>query len=121
MARDGHLPSLLTAVGATRRVPWAAEIVAGAVVVVLVLTGDLVSSIGFSSFCVLVYYAVANASALTLPSGGLVRAGSALGLAGCVVLAALLPAASVMAGALVVACGAVAYLTRRRGGASRQT
>jgi APA family basic amino acid/polyamine antiporter len=121
MARDGHLPSLLTAVGATRRVPWAAEIVAGAVIVVLVLTGDLVSSIGFSSFCVLVYYAVANASALTLPSGRLVRAGSALGLTGCVVLAALLPAGSVVAGALVVACGAVAYLTRRRGGTARQT
>lgn len=112
MARDGHLPRTLAAVHPRYQVPHHAELAVGAVVAVLAATGDLRGAIGFSSFGVLVYYAIANASAWTLDSGVKGRAVTAVGLAGCVVLACALPVASAVAGAAVLAVGAVAYWVR---------
>ena len=66
MARDRHLPHVLAAVHPRFNVPHRAELAVGAVVAVLAGTVDVRGTIGFSSFGVLVYYAVANASALTL-------------------------------------------------------
>lgn len=114
MARDHHLPHALAAIGSRRRVPWAAELAVGLVVVALVLLGDLTTSIAFSSFCVLVYYAIANASALTLHSGRWAGAAAALGLAGCLLLAGSLPVETVTTGAAVVATGALSYALRHR-------
>jgi APA family basic amino acid/polyamine antiporter len=67
-------------------------------------------AIGFSSFGVLVYYAIANASAWTLGSG---RVLAVAGLAGCLALAFALPLSSVLAGTAVLAAGAVMYAVRR--------
>ncbi|WP_308346950.1 APC family permease [Streptomyces sp. ISL-66] len=114
MARDGHLPRALAAVHPRRRVPHHAELAVGAVVAVLAATTDLRGAIGFSSFGVLVYYAIANASAWTLDSGVKDRAVAAAGLSGCVVLACALPASSALTGAAVLAMGAAAYGVRRR-------
>ncbi|MEU6892944.1 APC family permease [Streptomyces sp. NPDC046557] len=116
MARDGHLPRLLAAVHPRRQVPHHAELAVGTVVAVLAATTDLRGAIGFSSFGVLVYYAIANASAWTLDSGVKDRAGAAVGLAGCVVLACALPVASAVAGAAVLGAGAVVYAVRKRRG-----
>ena len=88
MADRGHLPRALAKVDARRRVPLRAELTVGAIVVAATLLADLRGAIGFSSFCVLLYYAIANASALTLDDGR--RTLPALGLAGCLVLAATL-------------------------------
>ena len=98
------------------RVPHHAEVAVGAVVAVVVLLVDVRGAIGFSSFAVLTYYAVANASAWTLPSARRRRhrAVAALGFVGCVVLACTLPLSSVVGGALVLAAGAVVWLVRRR-------
>ncbi|WP_330298050.1 APC family permease [Streptomyces sp. NBC_00503] len=114
MARDGHLPRVLAAVHPRHQVPHHAELAVGAVVAVLAATTDLRGAIGFSSFGVLAYYAIANASAWTLDSGVKDRAVAAAGLSGCVVLACALPAASAVTGAAVLALGAVAYGVRRR-------
>lgn len=83
----------------------------GVAAVILVLTVDVREVIGFSSFGVLVYYAIANASAWTLT-----RAERrpplivpAVGLAGCLVLAATLPASSVLAGAGVLGLGVLVH------------
>ncbi|MFJ3907067.1 APC family permease [Streptomyces vinaceus] len=114
MARDGHLPRALAAVHPRRRVPHHAELAVGTVVAVLAATTDLRGAIGFSSFGVLAYYAIANASAWTLDSGVKGRAVAAVGLSGCVVLACALPAAAVLSGAAVLALGAVAYGVRGR-------
>ncbi|MGW1130110.1 APC family permease [Streptomyces griseoluteus] len=115
MARDGHLPRRLSAVHPRFRVPHRAELLVGTVVVVLVAFTDVRGAIGFSSFGVLVYYALANASALTLSplEGRPARVVPAAGLLGCLVLAFTLPADSVIAGASVVAAGAVVYAVRR--------
>ncbi len=111
MARDRHLPGGLAAVHPTRGVPHRAELAVAAVVLVLVLTTDLRGAIGFSSFGVLGYYAIANASAATLTAAERrpPRWLPPLGLAGCVVLAASLPLGSVLSGAGVLLLGAAAY------------
>ncbi|GAA2356029.1 APC family permease [Streptomyces carpaticus] len=115
MARDHHLPHTLAAVHPRFRVPHRAELCVGAVVAVLAATTDVRGVIGFSSFAVLVYYAVANASALTLTAdeGRPPRAVPVLGLAGCLALACALPATSVLTGTAVLALGAAAYGIRR--------
>ncbi|MFG3088737.1 APC family permease [Streptomyces antibioticus] len=114
MARDRHLPGALAAVHPRFRVPHRAELAVGAVVAALAATVDVRGAIGFSSFGVLVYYAVANASAWTLDPSPASRALPVVGLAGCLVLAFALPAVSVVVGTAVLAVGVVAYGVRRR-------
>ncbi|WP_420079925.1 APC family permease [Streptomyces sp. JL4002] len=113
MARDGHLPRVLAAVHPRHRVPHHAELAVGAVVAVLAATADLRGAIAFSSFGVLAYYAIANASAWTLDSAVKGRAVAAVGLSGCVVLGCALPLASAVTGAVVLALGALVYGVRR--------
>ena len=118
MARDRELPPALAAVHPRYRVPHRAEVLVGLVVLTLVLLTDLRTAIGFSSLAVLVYYAIANLAALTLAGSG--RRGPAdllagVGLVGCLVLAATLPPASVLAGVGVLLAGlAGRALARRR-------
>jgi len=117
MARERDLPAALDAVHTRVRVPHRAQLAVGAVVAAVVATGDIRHAIGFSSVTVLVYYAITNASALTLgrePGRRLpVQAVAATGLVGCVVLAVTLPLASVLAGAGVLAVGVAWYGARR--------
>ncbi|AUN40702.1 APC family permease [Tsukamurella tyrosinosolvens] len=113
MARDGHLPRALATVHETRRVPVYAELAVGVVVTVVAATADLGAAIGFSSFAVLVYYAVANASAWTLDTAVRSRVVPAVGLAGCLLVALSLPAGSVSAGIVVLVAGALAYAVTR--------
>jgi APA family basic amino acid/polyamine antiporter len=96
-------------------VPHRAELLVGAVVAVIAATADVRGAIGFSSFAVLAYYAIANASAWTLTEdeGRPHRLIPAVGLAGCLVLAFALPLSSVISGAVVLAFGAAAYGVRR--------
>ncbi|MDQ4118984.1 MAG: APC family permease [Actinomycetota bacterium] len=112
MARDRELPSALAVVDARRHVPVRAELAVGATVAVLAATLDLRGAIGFSSLAVLVYYAIAHAAALTLGRGVI----AAVGLAGCVTLAATLPVASVAAGVAVLLAGLVVRSIRLRSG-----
>ncbi|GII75964.1 conserved hypothetical transport protein [Sphaerisporangium rufum] len=116
MARHRDLPGRLAAVHPRYRVPHRAEIALAVVVSVLVATVDLRGAIGFSSFGVLVYYAIANAAAFTLPVAGRWSRGlSLLGGAGCLTLVATLPWPSVLAGALMFATGlAGRWLVLRR-------
>ncbi|MCA2185218.1 APC family permease [Nonomuraea cavernae] len=115
MARERDLPAALAAVDPARQVPRRAELAVGAAVIVLLLVADLRGAIGFSSFGVLVYYAIANAAALTLSrdEGAPARVVPALGLALCLVLAATLPVTSVLAGLAVFAAGLAVYAARR--------
>jgi basic amino acid/polyamine antiporter, APA family len=111
MARDRHLPHALAAVHPRFQVPHRAELAVGAVVAALAAGVDVRGAIGFSSFGVLAYYAIANASAWTLTpaEGRPARVVPALGLIGCLVLAFTLPAVSLASGAGVLAVGAAWY------------
>lgn len=118
MARDGHLPRPLARVHPERRVPHVAQLAVGATVAVVVLVADLRGAIGFSSFSVLAYYAIANLSALRLADHELrwPRWLAAFGVVGCVVLALSLPRPSVFGGVALLIVGRIAYaVTSRRG------
>ncbi|MBW3627059.1 MAG: amino acid permease [Actinobacteria bacterium] len=117
MAADGELPRRLAAVHPRHRVPHRAELAVGALIVAVVATADLRGAIGFSSFAVLVYYAVANAAAWTLPAElrRWPRLLAGAGFAGCLALAFTLPATSVAAGMGVLGLGVALRALRRRG------
>jgi APA family basic amino acid/polyamine antiporter len=114
MASNRELPRALATVHPRHRVPWVAEVAVGAVVVVLAATLDLRHAIGFSSFAVLVYYAIANASAFTLSRNELrwPRFLTVTGLLGCLAIAFSLPWTSVVVGAAVLAAGSLLYAAR---------
>ena len=120
MARERDLPPVLARVGGGHAVPFVAELTVAAVVIVLLLTSNVLTVVGFSSFGVLVYYAVTNAAAFTLPERAwhAPRWLNVLGFAGCLVLAATLPVASVSVMAALLAAGVVVRLlvlrSRRR-------
>jgi len=61
MARDHHLPHALAAAHPRFKVPQRAGLAVGAGVAILAATTDARGAIGFSSFGVLAYYAIANA------------------------------------------------------------
>ncbi|MEU0297957.1 APC family permease [Streptomyces sp. NPDC006175] len=111
MARDHKLPHALAAVHPRFKVPHRAELLVGAIVAVAAGTTDVRGAIGFSSFGVLAYYAIANASAWTVRSaeGRRHRIIPVAGLAGCLLLAFALPLPSVITGAAVLLIGAAAY------------
>ncbi len=114
MAANHDLPAWLDAVHPARRVPHRAEVAVGVVVAVVVALVDLRGAIGFSSFAVLTYYAIANASAWTLPrhQRRWPRALAGAGVAGCALLAFTLPTMSVVSGAGVLAVGAALWGAR---------
>ena len=118
MARNGDLPRALAAVDERHSVAARAELAIAVVVGVLVTTTDLRGAIGFSSFGVLVYYAVANASAFTQAPGRRrwPRALNVAGFVGCLVLVATLPVSSVAAGAAVLLVGVAGRAAARRTG-----
>lgn len=115
MARDRHLPHALSTVHPRFRVPHRAELLVGVAVAVLAATIDVRGAIGFSSFAVLTYYAIANASAFTLrpEERRPARVIPVVGVVGCVVLAFALPVSSVIAGAAVLGIGIVVDVIRR--------
>jgi APA family basic amino acid/polyamine antiporter len=114
MAAEGDLPPSLAAIHPRTQVPYRAELALAAVVLAVVVIADVRGAIGFSSFAVLAYYAIANASAFTLPRTQ--RRGPRvlplLGVLGCVTLAATLPARSTLPGAGVLVVGALVFAAR---------
>ena len=116
MAGNGDLPRALASVHPRHRVPDHAQLVVGGIVVCVVLAADVRGAIGFSAFTVLVYYAIANAAAITLRKHERrwPRALPLAGIAGCAMLASSLPVASVAQGAALLIAGAVVYAVRRR-------
>jgi APA family basic amino acid/polyamine antiporter len=115
MAGNGDLPKVLSAVHPRYRIPHRAELAVGAVVTAVALIADLRSAIGFSSFAVLAYYAIANASAWTLAPDERhwPRALAGFGVLGCITLALTLPTSSVVVGAGLLGAGVAARKVRR--------
>lgn len=113
MARDGHLPAALAAVHPRFGVPHRAEVAVGALVAVVAAVADIRAAIGFSSFAVLLYYAIANASAWTLSPSPFRRVIPALGLLGCLLLVVTLPHGAALTGLAVVMLGAAIWAVQR--------
>ncbi len=119
MARHGDLPAWLAGVHPRFRTPHHAEVAIAVVVCALVLATDLRGVIGFSSFGILVYYGIANASAYTQPveQRRWPRALNVVGAVACGVLVVSLPLGAVVAGVVMFAVGLGGRLlvTRRAG------
>jgi APA family basic amino acid/polyamine antiporter len=116
MANNGDLPRWLAAVHPRFKVPHHAELLIGAITLVVVSFGGITGAVSFSAFTVLLYYAIANASALTL-SAELRRWPRWLavaGLVGCLVLASSLPWLVVVTASALLASAAVARMLWRR-------
>lgn len=98
--------------------PWASELTTAVVVIALIVLTDLHTVIGFSSFGVLVYYALANLSALTLHERPrwAPRGLNIVGLIGCLLLAFTLPwqSVAVMIGIFAVGFAGRAIVLNRR-------
>jgi basic amino acid/polyamine antiporter, APA family len=116
MARRRELPRFLDAVHPKHRTPYRAELVAGAIVCVIVLVADLRNAIGFSSFAILTYYALANASAwrLSATERRWPRWLAGLGVALCTVLAFTLPSTAVLGGLILLVAGTLGWFATGR-------
>jgi basic amino acid/polyamine antiporter, APA family len=116
MARRRELPRYLDAVHPRFRTPHLAELTAGGLVCAIVLVADLRGAIGFSSFAVLTYYALANASAWTLTKEERrwPRWLAGIGVLLCVGLAVTLPLIAVLGGAALLAVGSAVWAATRR-------
>lgn len=116
MASQRDLPGWFDDVDPVRKVPQRAEIAVAVVVIAVVSVADVRGAIGFSSFAVLLYYAVANASAWTLTreERRWPRFISVVGGIGCIVVALTLPSASVIGGVSLMTVGAVVWRIRTR-------
>ena len=117
MARRHDLPPALSRLDTRHDVPALAQVCVAVAAAALVLVADLRHAIGFSSTGVLLYYAIANASAWTQSAQHRrwPRAVQGAGLVGCLLLVATLPWASVLLGLLVVALGVGGRAWLRRG------
>jgi basic amino acid/polyamine antiporter, APA family len=116
MARRRELPGFLDAVHPTHRTPHRAEMTAAALVCAIVLVADLRGAIGFSSFAVLTYYALANASAWRLSDAERrwPRWLAGLGVGLCVLLAVTLPLVAVVGGLVLLTAGSFVWMATRR-------
>ncbi|WZO57259.1 APC family permease [Microbacterium sp. LWH10-1.2] len=116
MARESDLPRFLSAVDERWHVPRRAEIVVGAVVIVIVLVADLRGAIGFSSFGVLLYYLIANAAAFRQHGAArrYPRWLQVAGALGCLVLVNSLPVVASLIGTGVVLIGVGYRMLRLR-------
>lgn len=134
MARESDLPRPLARVNARTGTPWVGQLTIAVAVILLLLTTDILTVVGFSSFGVLVYYAVANLAAATLRGGEdgrdpalprplrVPRAVNVLGLVLCAVLAATLPPMAVVAmlAVFLVGVGGRAFVLAGRGRPGRR-
>lgn len=111
MSRRRELPTFLDAVHPAHRTPHRAELAAGVVVAAIVSFADLRGAVGFSSFAVLAYYALANASAWTvLPEQRRwPRWTAGFGAIGCVLLAFTLPPEAVLGGLVLLTVGSLLW------------
>lgn len=121
MARGGDLPRMFAHVSPRTGVPDRAQVAAGLAVLALLLAADgTVAAILASSFGVLLYYALANASALTQQGEHrrMPRAVSWGGLVGCIALVAALPGRTIVAGLVIIAVGLLARQAQRSWGST---
>jgi APA family basic amino acid/polyamine antiporter len=116
MARNHELPYWFARVDEARSLPLRAELATAIVIVAVVSVVDLRGAIGISGVAVLTYYAITNASALTLrpDQRRWPRPVAVTGLLGCLVLIGTLPLRSLAIGAGILAVGVIIRLVTPR-------
>lgn len=117
MARRGDLPRGLERVHPRHGVPGRAVLLIGLVAAVIAATGTLRGVASAASFTILIYYGIANLSALRMPARAKLfpDAVPALGLVACILLALSLAPGVMAVGLAVLAAGFVLRTLVRRG------
>lgn len=107
MGRRGDLPQVLCKISSGGRVPVYGIILSGAFILLTVWLGELNFITQTASFTILVYYGIANLSALRLKDDDrfLPHWISRTGLILCILMAASLPLLSILAGIILMAAG----------------
>jgi APA family basic amino acid/polyamine antiporter len=104
MAKDRELPLLIAKRGKRFGSPYVADLLIAGSAVGLLLLGNIIWTIGVSSFSILLYYAIANLAAIKQAKKGLSQ--RLLGLAGlvsCVAVGAFVPLQSLVLSVLALA------------------
>ena len=103
MAGDAELPTVLSK-KLKNGSPALAEVVVSLLVIVLVVSGSILLTIGLSSFAILSYYAIANLAAYRQPRSETARAKwlNLLGLGLCVLLGLSVPFGGLVLGASIL-------------------
>jgi APA family basic amino acid/polyamine antiporter len=107
MARRGDLPRVLEHVHPRYGVPGRAVLVIGAIAAVVAATGTLRGVASAAAFTILIYYGIANLSALRMPRGAKLYpdAVPAVGLVSCAALAVSLAPSVMLTGMGILAVG----------------
>jgi APA family basic amino acid/polyamine antiporter len=123
MGRRGDLPRRFAEVDPRHGVPRFAVLLVGCVAAAVALTGTLEGVARAASLTILVYYFIANLSALRMPVE--LRMFPAIvpgtGLVACALLALSLDLSAIAAGALILVCGLLVRAVVRRGGRERRS
>ena len=103
MASDAELPKVLSK-KLKNGSPALAEVIVSLLVILLVVTGSIILTIGLSSFAILSYYAIANLAAYRQPRSETERAKwlNLVGLGLCVLLGLSVPFGGLLVGATVL-------------------
>jgi len=113
MGRRGDYPHWLGHIDRRSRSPRRAIAVTGAVTAVFVLIVSFVDLVQIASFFILVYFALANLSALRLKDKSYRLVQPVMGIVGTVGLALSLTVSVVLAGVALIAVGTVYILIRK--------
>ena len=118
MARRGDLPRALAAIHPRHGVPHRAIAAVGALAAIVAATGTLRGIAAAAAFTILVYYAIANLSALRMPPAAKLYHDvvPVAGLAMCVALAASLSLRTIATGVAVLLAGFACRAVLRRAG-----
>ncbi|MEX2528802.1 MAG: APC family permease [Gemmatimonadota bacterium] len=116
MGRRRDMPSQTSRLDPEGTTPWVAVLVMGAVVLGLTLVGNVKTTWSFSAFTVLLYYAITNLAALSLPARARLypRWVAWLGLASCLFLAFWVDAWIWMVGLGLVGAGLIWFTLAER-------
>jgi basic amino acid/polyamine antiporter, APA family len=116
MGRRGDMPAATARIDASGSTPTVAVVVVGVVIAGLVLIGSVRTTWSFSAFAVLIYYAITNLAALSLPDEGRLFPKWVAwgGLAACLFLAFWVEVHIWLAGLGLIAAGLVWHAVARR-------
>ena len=116
MARRGDVSRKLAHINPQTASPVPAVLATGVVIGLLVLSGDVVFTLSFSAFTVLIYYSITNLSALFLPEDLRLypRIIPILGLTGCLFLAFWIEPQIWITGVVLIAIGLIWHAAARR-------
>jgi basic amino acid/polyamine antiporter, APA family len=116
MARRRDMPGVLAALNDARTTPYWAVLAGTAVIVALVLLGDVRTTWSLSAFTVLIYYSLTNLAALRLPRElrRYPRWIAVVGLCASIVLAFWIETPILLAGLGAVAAGLLWHAVARR-------